>query len=196
MAKPDNARISCGVIKIALMAILIFGFWNAAGFAKGREPKNYDQYIKNFSAGTPDEKIKSSLKALDEAGMDAFPSLISALTNIEPAEPNFFQLEEMAILPDGSSKLHSPTIGEACFGILQGQIEGNWPKGFREFYVLTPDNAKAWLEARKGQTLPELRAAASAEALRRSEKQLAEHPDDEFLRNSTVPFLKERVKTP
>jgi hypothetical protein len=80
-------------------------------------------------------------------------------------------------------------VGEACFHILQYEVEGNWPKGYRRYYVLSEDNAAQWLAAHPGQTIEQLHTATRAESLGQAEAALAKKPEDEFLQG-TVEFLR------
>lgn len=178
------------LLKITFIIIFASGFDVANGLAADPKVNKYEQDIKNLADGTPKEMIKASFKNLIDGGTDAFPKLLLHLNDSEPAEWTFFAEEKAIQRQDGSWEIATPTIGTACFGILQRQIEGFLPKGYRHFYVLTIDNVSTWLDAHKGQTLQELREAAKAEALRRAEKELLKDPDNEFLKTLIIPFLK------
>ncbi|MEI7751095.1 MAG: hypothetical protein WCJ71_03290 [Candidatus Omnitrophota bacterium] len=186
MVRHNSARSIASVIKIVLVLMLAFGFWNAHCYAEDPRSNDYDQYSKNLAAGV---EVEASLNALGKGGVDAFPAILTQLHNNKPLGFTGFEKDIVAISPDGSWHPHSPTIGEACFDIIQGQIEGNWPKGFRRFYVLTSDNLTAWLDAHKDQTLEELRVEVRETSLRNAEKELAGKPGDEFL-EKVIKFLK------
>lgn len=129
----------------------------------------HEECIQHLAAGTPHEQVRDAIRLLDGGGVSVFPSLIAHFPDTQPAEFAFFAREVVDVAADGSTTVHVPTVGEACFSILQGQVEGNWPKGYRSYYVLTPDNAKTWLGAHSGMTLAQFRVAAAEESLRRAE---------------------------
>ncbi len=136
----------------------------------------YEECIQRLKAGTPHEQIVQALDTLNAAGTDAFPSLIAHFSDTTHTEDAFFAREIVDIAPDGTIRPHIPTVGEACFGVFQGQIEGNWPKGYRQYYVLTPENAQQWLDAHPRMTLAQLRVAAAEESLRLAEIDAAKDP--------------------
>jgi hypothetical protein len=175
-------------MNILLCAIVFFG--SLAGcFAA----PDYAKCISNLAKGTPKETLESSLQTLRDAGAAAFPALILQLTNQADADPNYFQEQKMDRSPDGSFHPHAPTIGEVCFGIVQTQVEGHWPKSFRQYYVLSPRKAKSWVEAHQGLTLPQLRRAARQESLRRAEADRAAKPAEQSLKQ-VVAFLREEIE--
>ena len=178
----------CPPMKAILSALLLLVSWSTCLAAE-----DYEQHIKNLATGTPERVIAASLKAIKSAGIDAFPVLIAHFADSSPAEPRYFQREVSEILLDGTTRLHLPTIGEACFDILQDQVEGTWPRGFREYYVLTPANAKQWLETRKGLTLAQLRCASLEDSVRRAEADLTKKPASEF-KKMTVEFLRKELE--
>jgi hypothetical protein len=175
-------------MRVVLFAMLFLGI-PALSFA---EP-NHDQDIQNLAKGTPKETIKASLRALGAAGTAAFPALLANLTNQSPAEAEFFPRDAFTRRPDGSLGPYAPTLGVVCFDIIQGQIEGNWPKGFRRYYVLSPANVKSWLDAHKDLTLMQLRRVSREESLRHAEADLARSPSKELLK-LTVAFLRKEVE--
>ena len=142
----------------------------------------FERCIRNLAQGTAPETIKASLNTLDAAGTDAFPALLAHLNDPARAEPEFFQREIVDRMPSGEWRLHPPAIGEVCFDMIQGQIEGNWPKDFRDFYTLEESNVRQWLAAHRGLNLEQLRAAAQRESLSRAQAELAKHPSNERLR--------------
>lgn len=138
-------------------------------------------YVRQFAAGMPERDAVRALRTLTDAGLRAFPTLLAHLNDREPIQASLNNRDVSG----------TPTVGELCFDILQTQIEGNWPKGFREFYVLTPDNAKQWLGDRKGYSLRQLQLSSREESLRRAEAELAADPSD--LTTKAVAFLREEV---
>lgn len=156
----------------------------------GCEPEpTYEKCVQRLAAGTPQEQIKKALKVLDAAGRDAFPTLISHFSDTTPAEPTTFPRDIVEIGPDGSIRPYRPTVGEVCFDLLQGQVEGNWPKAYRQYYVLSPDNAQQWLAAHQGMTLEQLRMVAARESLQRAEEDASDVPAMAYI----VEFLRENL---
>jgi hypothetical protein len=158
--------------------------------AVSRAEEDYAAHIKNLRAGTAREDANAAIEALEKAGTAAFPALIEHFA--DQTEAAVFQEAAVERGPDGKQRLKKPRIGRACFLILQGQIEGHWPKGFTEYHTLTSDNAKAWLAAREKLTLRELQRESLTQSLRRAEADLAKEPMAEYLQDS-VAFLKKRL---
>jgi hypothetical protein len=177
------------VVKHAIAVFLFIAF-----LAPCYAGDDYEPHIKNLAAGSPEKDIKASLRTLEAAGIAAFPTLIAHFSSREPAEPRFFQRQVAERAPDGTFRMHRPTIGEVCFDIVQGQIEGNWPKGFRQYYVLTPINTKEWLDAHSGLKLAQLRRSSLTESLRRAEADLAKDQSAEFFKTA-VAFLREELES-
>ena len=144
-----------------------------------RAADNFDGYVQQLAATMPERDAVRALHALDDAGVRAFPTLIAHIADSAPA---YFPRQDATGIP---------TVGEACFSILQGHIEGNWPKGFRQFYILSPANAKQWLATHKALSLRQLQLISREESLRRAETELAAQPAD--LTTKAVAFLREEV---
>jgi hypothetical protein len=89
--------------------------------------------------------------------------------------------------------LGHPSVGDVCLGIIQGQIEGHWPKGYRQYHVLTPESTKRWLEAHQGLSLRELRIAAAQESLRRAESEIRPRTADDYQKN-VLTFLRDNLQ--
>jgi hypothetical protein len=146
-----------------------------------RAADEFSGYIQQLAAGTPDEDAARAMRALDEAGVRAFPALLAHLENRSLINASLNMRDVIG----------TPTVGELCFDILQTRIEDNWPKGFREFYILTPANAKQWLDEHKALSLPQLQLASREESLRRAEAELAARPSD--LTTKAVAFLRGEI---
>lgn len=113
-----------------------------------------------------DELIDQALKTIREGEEKAFPSLLKHLGNRERATDRMGRA--MVDLDPATGKvlgIHHPLIGEVAFDLIQMAVEDAWPKAFRGFHVLTPDNAEKWLREHQGKSLTELRIAAAKEAL-------------------------------
>jgi predicted RNase H-like HicB family nuclease len=66
---------------------------------------------------------------------------------------------------DGKWVIAKPSIGTVAFDLIQGQIEGTWPKGRRKHYAITRTNLTEWLARHKGAELKHLRLLATTESL-------------------------------
>ena len=56
-------------------------------------------------------------------------------------------------------------LGEVAFDLLRESVEGSMRDSFRRFAALGPDNAKRWLEKRRGKELVELQIDAVEQAI-------------------------------
>jgi hypothetical protein len=146
-----------------------------------RAADEFAGYVQQLAAGTPEGDAVRARRALSDAGERAFPTLLAHLKDRSPIQAS---LNMRAVS-------RTPTVGEFCFDILQTQIEGNWPKGFRQFYILSPANAKQWLDAHKTLSLRQLQLTSREVSLRRAEAELAARPTD--LTAKAVAFLREEV---
>ena len=143
----------------------------------------FENYIHQLAARTPEQDAIRAMHALEDAGVKAFPALLAHLDDGTPALASLYSRDE--------SVTGTLPIGSFCFDILQTKIEDNWPKGFREFYILTPANVKQWIEAHKALSLQQLQLASREESLRRAEAELAARSTD--LTTKAVEFLREEV---
>lgn len=135
-------------------------------------PSN-EEHVRNLSREASPAATRTSLAALKSAEVDAFPALLDHLNDDTIAADS---LTEATREPT--------TLGRACFSLLREHIEGSWPKSVRGFHVLSPGNARAWLEARRGVTLQEMRSAARKEAIAAAEAELAADPRDVWVQRS------------
>lgn len=133
--------------------------------------REYDQRIDRFADGTPAPEITGAIQALKAAGVDAFPALV-----------NHFDDRRIADDSLAGAVAGPTTIGDVCFEVLQRQVEGDWSKAWRDLQALTPENAAAWLDARRGHTLAQLQRDAARDALHNVEAALAVRPSSEGLR--------------
>ena len=92
----------------------------------------------------------------------------------------------------GNAGPYEPTIGDACFDLLHGQIEGVWPKGFRDHHVLDRSNVREWLADRKNNSLNELRLECAKLSLDSAKQQHDENPSD--WTKSCVEFLADNLR--
>ena len=185
----DAACYDATLKLMKIIALSVFLGFMTPSFAA----QPYEEHVRNLAQGTPKEAVEASLRALRAAGTAAFPILTANFTNEAPAVAEFFARDAFTRLPDGSITPYAPSLGAVCFDLLQGQIEGNWPKGFRQYYVLSPSNAKSWLDAHKGLTLAQLRRISREESLRRAETDLAKRPASDLLKKA-VAFLRQDLE--
>ncbi len=93
--------------------------------------------------------------ALLAAGPKAFPALLERIDDKIVIETGLFQ----------GATANRPTIGHVAFKIIQYQIEGAWPKGFREHYALNEQNVAAWLAKHEGLSITQLRIRALVDSM-------------------------------
>ncbi|HEV2293057.1 MAG TPA: hypothetical protein VGR35_04325 [Tepidisphaeraceae bacterium] len=141
---------------------------------------DYERHIRRLSAKARPADSTASWRALKAAGTDAFPALIA-----------HFRDRAIAAESLQGATLNPSTVGDACFDLIQMQIEGAWPKSLEDFHVLTPENTREWLAAHAGLTLDEMRRVASERAVARAEAALAAEPSKRSLQKA-VAYLKER----
>ena len=143
---------------------------------------DFEPLIRKLAAHDLEIDGRNAHESLVAAGADAFPALIFHFSDRDEASSQFQQQTQ-----------NVTTVGEACFAIVQMQIEGRSPKDSRQFQVLTPENTREWLAAHRGFTLEELRKAASRESIAKAEAALAANPSDKFLKKE-VRYLKEHAQ--
>ena len=141
-----------------------------------RTANAYDSAIDSFALGTSISETNDAVLLIETAGVDAFSALIARLDDESDACDRL--LGDVAFIGEGPHKPHHPSIGEACFQILQSQIEGVWPKVFREFHVLTRSNIREWLEQRKSSTLNELQVECAKMSLDSAQRKHEQNPTE------------------
>jgi hypothetical protein len=129
---------------------------------------SYESAIASLSENSEPAQVARAIAVLESAGTKAFPALLAHLNDRARASVVFQNKAIVRFDAKGNVFGHDPTIGEVCFDMIQGQVEGNWPKGYREFYVLSPKNVVSWWEARKTKPLKELQLEAAQESLTRA----------------------------
>jgi hypothetical protein len=148
---------------------------------------DYSVNVESLLEGTPDDKAKAAFDTLQSAGIKAFPALLRYVDDQRIASPIF---QGPFVTADGDAS--HPRIGGVCFDIVHGQIEGNWPKAYRDHYVLRRDNIREWWEKNKSKPLAELRVQCAHEALHRAEAEFG-NIDSEH-ETSVITFLREHLK--
>ena len=131
---------------------------------------SYETAIASLSENTDAAQVAGAIKALERAGTKAFPALLAHLNDTARASL-VFQSAKMEVDEKGNVRIHHPTIGEACFALIQGQVEGNWPKAYRQYYVLSPQNVVSWWQARKAKPLKELQLETAQASLTQARQQ-------------------------
>lgn len=129
----------------------------------------YEQAIANLAEGRDDATIERALKTLHEGGINAFPTFIRHFDDRRPAAKRYFMRDVVG--PHGEQ--YRPTVGNACFDLMQTQIEVAYgPKAYR-YEVLTPDSIAAWWEARRSRSLQQLRVEAAHETIKLAQERSA-----------------------
>lgn len=129
----------------------------------------YEQAIQDLAEGKDTQTVDTAIRVLIEAKTQAFPALIKHLSNKTPASYEHFGLRDIRCLQERTPcPPGPPTIGEACFEFIQTEVEGNWPKAYRSYYVLTAGNVGAWWESRRTMSLKDLQLDAAKTSLERA----------------------------
>ena len=146
----------------------------------------YERAIQNLAEGKDPQTVKTAIQVLSDAKTQAFPALIKHLSDKTPASVEYFGLRDIMCAPQTTPCLPwQPRIGEACFEIIQSEVEGNWPKAYRSHYTLTAGNVGEWWESRRTMSLKDLQLDAARTSLER-----ARHKGDA----ETIRFLQEHLK--
>ena len=179
---------------IALSFIPLLLTVSACGNADVRPPStnvsaitlDYERAILDLAEGKDSETVKTAILALSYAKSQAFPALIKHLNDKTPASVEYFGGREILCAPQTAPcSPWEPTIGVACFEIIQSQVEGNWPKAYRIHYTLTAGNVGEWWESHRTMSLKDLQLDAATTSLER-----ARHKGDA----AAIRFLQEHLK--
>ena len=129
----------------------------------------YERAIQDLAEGKDPQTVKTAIQVLSDAKTEAFPALIKHLSDKTPASGEYFGLRDIMCLSQTTPcSPWQPTIGEACFEIIQSEVEGNWPKAYRSHYTLAAGNVGEWWESRKSMSLKELQLDAAKTSLERA----------------------------
>lgn len=120
------------------------------------EAESTEQLTSRLEFSRPDRDVESAISELMRRGTAVFPALIASMGDARPASQVFTRNRD--IMPGF-------TVGDACFMIIQNQIEGLRIKPQVHSYILSPENVESWLSVRVDATLAQLRVAAAEEAL-------------------------------
>jgi len=129
----------------------------------------YERAIQDLAAGKDPQTVKTAIQVLSGAKTQAFPTLIKHLSDKTPASVEYFGLRDIQCAPQTTPcPPWQPRIGEACFVIIQSEVEGNWPKAYRSHYTLTAENVREWWESRRTMSLKDLQLDAATTSLERA----------------------------
>lgn len=176
------------IVRLIRIVVLISGTSGCMKNGSADATSDYSVNGESLLEGTPADETEAAIDTLYSAGIKAFPVLLGYLDDQRKASANFFQ--RAVETADGDA--YHPRIGGACFDIVHEQIEGNWPKAYRDYYVLRRDNIREWWENNKSKPLAELRVQCAREALHRAEAEFG-NIDSEH-ETSVITFLREHLK--
>jgi len=126
----------------------------------------YERAIQDLAEGKDPQTVKTAVQVLSNAKTRAFPALIKHLTDKTPASVEHFGVRDIMCAPQTNPcPPWQPTIGEACFEIIHSEVEGNWPKAYRNHYILTAGNVGDWWESRRTMSLKDLQLDAATTSL-------------------------------
>jgi hypothetical protein len=146
----------------------------------------YERAIENLAEHKDPQTVKTAIQVLGDAKTQAFPALIKHLSDKTPASVEYLGARAILCAPQATPcPPWQPTIGEACFEIIQSEVEGNWPKAYRSYYTLTAANVGEWWESRRTMSLKDLQLDAATTSLER-----ARHKGDA----DAIRFLQEHLK--
>ncbi|WP_148618747.1 hypothetical protein [Mariniblastus fucicola] len=177
------------MIRIQLLVTFLLGLAIGCNEKSTSQAEVYDSAIDALALGTQDGTTGDAVRLLESAGVDAFPALLARLDDDSDACDRF--MHAVGSFGDGPHEPYHPSIGRACFDLIQGQAEGVWPKGFRQYHVLNNSNIREWIGQRKGKTLHEMRVECANYSLN-SAKQKHEQDPTEWTK-TCVEFLTENL---
>lgn len=120
------------------------------------ESTDFSKLLDTLSAEHSRDDALAAHRELVAAGKQAFPELLMRLDDETITHIEFL----------GSvSTTDPPPIGQVCFEILLLQLEGRWPKGFRQYRILDKSNISEWVEHHLTKSLPEMRHIALTQAI-------------------------------
>lgn len=146
----------------------------------------YERAIQDMAEGKDLQTVKTAVQVLSDAKTRAFPALIRHLSDKTPSSFRSFGGRDIQCAPEATPCTPwRPTIGEACFDIIQSEVEGDWPKAYRSYYTITAGNVGEWWESRSSMSLKDLQLDAAASSVDR-----AGHKGDA----DAIRFLQEHLK--
>jgi hypothetical protein len=131
----------------------------------------YERAIQDLAAGKDRQTVKTAIQVLSDAKTQAFPALIKHLSDKTASSVEDFGGRAVLCAPQTTPcPPWQPTIGEACFAIIQSEVEGNWPKAYRSHYTLTTGNVGEWWEFHRTMSLKDLQLDAATTSLERAKQ--------------------------
>jgi hypothetical protein len=175
---------------IPLLLTAFSACWNTDARISSREASpitsEYERAIHDLAEGKDQQTVKTAVQVLRDAKTRAFPALIQHLSDKTPVSVEYFGGRDIQCAPQATPCTPwQPAIGEACFDIIQSEVEDTWPKGYRSYYTLTAGNVGEWRESRRTMSLKDLQLDAAASSLDR-----ARHKGDA----DAIRFLQEHLK--
>ena len=159
---------------ISLLLAAFSACWNTDARISSREAtpitSEYERAIQDLAEGKDQQTVKTAVQVLSDAR--AFPALIQHLSDKTLASVEYFGGSDIQCAPQATPcPPWQPTIGEACFAIIQSEVEGNWPKAYRGYYTLTAGNVGEWWQSRRTMLLKDLQLDAAKSSLDRAERE-------------------------
>jgi hypothetical protein len=152
------------------------------------ETSAYERAVASLAAGHRDATVMASYKTLEAAGIKAFPVLLAHVKDTVNAAPGYFVEARV----DRFGNIEQPTVGDVCFRLMRHEVEGDWPKGFRDYQVLTKENVTTWWDTHRTKSLHEMRLETVRISLARAKKELEKVKSETT--EAAVRFLTERSK--
>ena len=141
----------------------------------------------------PKETIDKNLKVVVSGGVITLQVLVDEIRNKNIAHSSFEGTQNMAWNGDHDGMaFNKVTLGDVAFDLIQYLVEGKIPIIYRKHFLLTKDNAKEWLSARKGKTIEQLQIEAAKTSLERA-AELESRNKTEYTQGM-VRFFKKRLE--
>lgn len=125
----------------------------ACAESRADERQAYESAVALLAVGQRDASVMAAYRTLEAAGIKAFPVLIAHVKDTAKAAPGHFEEEAT----DQFGNIEQPTVGDVCYRLVRHEVEGDWPKGFRDYQVLTKENVTTWWEKHRTKSLHEMR---------------------------------------
>ncbi|MAS92886.1 MAG: hypothetical protein CMO55_06775 [Verrucomicrobiales bacterium] len=171
------------VFQILTIIALVF----ASPVAPAQESDKYEQAILKLRKGHDRDEALQAQEFLRSSGKDAFPTLLKYLYSTEPAAG--FTYPRAVETKEGQP--YQPTLGDAVFLLMQDAIEGNRPRGFRQFYVITWEKIEQWLSEHADLSLEEMQIAAARESMQLIEQK--KPFDQESMYQMALDHIQQRI---
>lgn len=162
-------------ISIAILFVLF-------GCTPAENATDYSVLVETLSAKHSREEALAAHQKIVAAGKQAFPALLNRLNDDTVTHVEFL----------GSvSTIAPPPLGQVCYEILQGQIEGRWLMSFQSYRILNGSNIAQWIDEHSSKSLAEMRLAALNQAIVNVESQSEANLEAKYAKN-LLDFLAEK----